>query len=158
VTASNAAAHVTVSHESAEPCDTDALARLAAFLFNALRLHPDCELGITLVDPDRMSTLHEDWMHEPGPTDVLSFPIDELTTAPAGVDPEAGILGDIVLCPGFIGPQAKAAGRSIDEELQFLVAHGTLHLIGWDHQSPEEYEAMFARQDDLLREWWGSQA
>jgi probable rRNA maturation factor len=143
-----------VLNESDEACDTEALNRLAAYLFEALRLHPECELGITLVDGERMSTLHEDWMHEPGPTDVLSFPIDELISAPDGVEPEPGILGDIVLCPSFVGPQAKSAGRTLDEELQFLTTHGTLHLIGHDHATQEEYDAMFALQDSLLQGWW----
>ncbi len=103
-----------------------------------------------------MSTLHEDWMHEPGPTDVLSFPIDEITSAAPGEEPVVGILGDIVLCPAYLGPQAAAAGRSLDEELQFLTTHGMLHLIGHDHQSPESYEAMFSLQDDLLAGWRAS--
>ncbi len=77
-----------------------------------------------------------------------------VTSAPEGTDPVVGVLGDIVLCPGFVGPQAAAAGRSLDEELQFLVAHGTLHLIGHDHQDPESYAAMFALQDELLEGWW----
>jgi probable rRNA maturation factor len=149
-----AAPNVTVSNESSMPVDSEALARLAAYLFERLRLHPDCELGITLVDDERMSTLHEDWMHEPGPTDVLSFPIDELTSAPESTDPEPGILGDIVLCPSFIGPQSDAAGRTLDQELQFLTTHGTLHLIGYDHATQEDYDAMFALQDDLLSGWW----
>lgn len=146
-------ARVTVTNESGVACDEPALARLAGHLFGELRLHPDCELGITLVDLDRMATLHEDWMHEPGPTDVLSFPIDELRPAPEHVEPVPGILGDIVLCPAFVPPQAAAAGRSIDDELQFLTTHGTLHLIGYDHQSTEEYEAMFRLQDALLAGW-----
>jgi probable rRNA maturation factor len=144
---------VTVTNESGLPCDDVALARLAGHLFRQLRLHPDCELGITLVDLDRMTTLHEDWMNEPGPTDVLSFPIDELRPAPDDTAPRPGILGDIVLCPAFLGPQASEAGRTLDEELQFLTTHGILHLIGHDHQTPEEYEAMFALQDELLAGW-----
>jgi probable rRNA maturation factor len=155
VTGRSLAAAVTVSNESDLPCDTIRLQELAAYLFTALRLHPDCELGITLVDVERMSTLHEDWMHEPGPTDVLSFPIDELVSAEAGTDPVPGILGDIVLCPAFIGQQAKAAERSLQHELEFLTTHGTLHLIGYDHMTDDEYTAMFALQDDLLRGWWG---
>ena len=150
-----AATHVTVSNESDESADTEALRSLAAYLFVELRLHPDCELGITLVDIDRMSTLHEDWMHEPGPTDVLSFPIDELVSAAEGSEPAAGILGDIVLCPAFVGPQASAARRTLDQELQFLTTHGTLHLIGYDHMTDEDYAAMFALQDRLLAGWWG---
>ena len=144
---------VTVSNESGVPCDTQALSRLVATLFDELRLHPGCELGITLVDEERMSTLHEDWMQEPGPTDVLSFPIDEVRSAPEGVDPEPGVLGDIVLCPSFARAQAEAAGRSLDEELQFLTTHGTLHLIGYDHATQAEYDAMFALQDALLDRW-----
>jgi probable rRNA maturation factor len=153
VTPADRTDRVTVSNESGEPCDTAALTQLAHFLFGELRLHPRCELGITLVDLDRMTTLHEDWMHEPGPTDVLSFPIDELRSAETGAALAAGILGDIVLCPAFLGPQARVSGRSLDEELQFLTVHGTLHLIGYDHGTSEEYEAMFALQDDLLGRW-----
>lgn len=146
-------AHVTVTNESGVACDEAALARLAGHLLGRLRLHPDCELGITLVDLDRMATLHEDWMNEPGPTDVLSFPIDELRPAPEHVEPVPGILGDIVLCPAYLPAQAAAAGRSLDGELQFLTTHGTLHLIGHDHQSPEEHEAMSGLQDALLAGW-----
>ncbi len=148
--------NVTVSNESGRACDAAALERLAGYLFGQLRLAPDCELGITLVDLERITTLHEDWMNEPGPTDVLSFPIDELRSAPVGEVPVAGILGDIVLCPDYLPPQAAASGRTLDEELQFLTTHGVLHLIGYDHQSPEEYAVMFALQDELLAGWAAS--
>jgi probable rRNA maturation factor len=144
---------VVIDDEAGVPCDLAALGSLVEHLFAALRLHPDCELGITLVDIDRMSTLHEDWMGEPGPTDVLSFPIDEVREGEPGVDPVAGVLGDIVLCPAFVGPQSAAAGRTLDGELQFLVTHGMLHLIGYDHATQEDYDAMFARQDALLGSW-----
>lgn len=139
--------------ESGEGCDVDALAALVSYLLPRLRLHPDCQLGITLVDVERMSTLHEDWMNEPGPTDVLSFPIDEVRSAPAGTEPEPGVLGDIVLCPSFARAQAAVAGRTLDDELAFLTVHGTLHLIGYDHATQQDYEAMFALQDDLLAGW-----
>jgi probable rRNA maturation factor len=145
--------NVTVSNESGRSCDTSALEHLAVHLLAALRLHPECELGITLVDIDRMTGLHEDWMNEPGPTDVLSFPIDELRAPDAGEAAAQGILGDIVLCPDFLAPQAERASRSLDEELQFLTAHGVLHLIGYDHQTPDDYAAMFALQDRLLAGW-----
>lgn len=145
--------NVVVLNESDVPCDTAALASLAGYLLPSLRLHPECELGITLVDVERMSTLHEDWMQEPGPTDVLSFPIDEVRAAPPGEQPVPGVLGDIVLCPAYARDQADRAGRTLDEELQFLVAHGTLHLIGYDHATQEDYDAMFAMQDRLLGEW-----
>jgi probable rRNA maturation factor len=144
---------ITVLNESGVPCDTAGIAALAEHLLARLRLHPECELGVTLVDVERMTTLHEDWMNEPGPTDVLSFPIDEVRSSVEGVDPVPGVLGDIVLCPSFAMAQAATAGRSLDEELQFLTTHGTLHLIGYDHATPADYEAMFALQDDLLGDW-----
>lgn len=147
------ASSILVTNESATDCDGLALARLAAFLLHELRLHPECEFGITLVDEDRMSALHVEHMGEPGPTDVLSFPIDELRPASEGVDPQPGVLGDIVLCPSFAAGDADTVGRSLDEHLQFLVIHGTLHLVGYDHATPEEYDEMFALQDDLLRRW-----
>lgn len=129
------------------------LRRLAEHLFTQLRLAPSCELGITLVDQDRMTALHVEWMGEPGPTDVLSFPIDELRE-PANDEPEAtGTLGDIVLCPSFAARQAAEAGRSLDDELDLLVTHGVLHLLGHDHATTEEYQTMFARQDELLAAW-----
>lgn len=144
---------LSVVNESGVDCDTGALERLTAFLYEQLRLHPECELGITLVDSERMSTLHEDWMHEPGPTDVLSFPIDEVRAGAPGVDPVPGILGDIVLCPEFAQTQALSEGRCLDDELQFLVVHGTLHLLGHDHATQEEYDRMFGMQDRLLDGW-----
>ena len=144
---------VTVADESGSSCDLAALADLGAHLIRSLRLHPDCELCITLVDEERMTGLHEDWMQEPGPTDVLSFPMDELRSAAPGEDLVAGMLGDIVLCPSFAARQAAEKGRDLDAELQFLVTHGMLHLIGYDHATQEEYDAMFALQDELLAGW-----
>ncbi len=144
---------VMVLNESGVDCDDQALEHLARFLLPRLQLHPDCELGITLVDEPRMTHLHEEWMGEPGPTDVLSFPIDEMRSAPTGEQPEPGVLGDIVLCPSYLRVQAEERGRSLDEELAFLVVHGLLHLIGHDHATQEEYDTMFALQDDLLAEW-----
>jgi probable rRNA maturation factor len=142
-----------IVNESGVDCDTEALGGLLDHLYSSLRLHAECEIGVTLVDEERMTTLHEDWMQEPGPTDVLSFPIDEVRSASEGEEPEAGILGDIVLCPEFARRQATAAGRTLDEEMAFLTTHGTLHLIGYDHATQEEYEAMFALQDRLLEGW-----
>ncbi len=142
-----------VSNESGVACDEQALADLAAWLMVQLRLHPECELGITLVDLDRMTGLHEDWMNEPGATDVLSFPIDEVRSPEPDQVAEPAVLGDIVLCPAFLGPQRAASGRDLDGELAFLVVHGMLHLVGFDHMDEHEEVAMFALQDDLLARW-----
>lgn len=144
-----------MTDEAGEGGDVEALEALVAYLMPRLGLNPECELGVTLVDVEAMSALNEQWMGEPGPTDVLSFPIDELRSAPDGSAPSLGVLGDIVLCPAFARAQAAAAGRTLDAELDFLVVHGMLHLIGYDHASQSDYDAMFAMQDDLLAGWAG---
>lgn len=147
---------ITVINESGIACDEGQLAGIAAFLLPRLGLHPSCILGITLVDPVRMEQLHVDWMDEPGPTDVLSFPMDELRRPAPGESAPLGTLGDIVLCPDFVRTQAEERGRTLDEELVFLTTHGVLHLLGYDHATEEDYAAMFSLQDELLAEWSAS--
>ena len=125
----------------------------AAYLLNRLHLDPDADVSILLVDEDEMARLHVEWMDEPGPTDVLSFPMDDLRAGdPSGPRVE-GILGDIVLCPTVAAKQAEAAGHPADVELALLLTHGVLHLLGHDHAEPEEHERMFSLQAELLQGW-----
>ena len=100
-----------------------------------------------------MTDLHVEWMHEPGPTDVISFPMDELRSADEGQEREPGVVGDIVMCPQFAAVQAVERGRTLDQELQFLATHGFLHLIGYDHMTLDDEAAMFALQDAVFAEW-----
>jgi probable rRNA maturation factor len=118
-----------------------------------MRIHPLAELGLLLVDPETMEQLHLKWMDEPGPTDVLSFPIDELRPAKDDEEPDPGLLGDVVLCPDVAGQQAVAAGHSLEEELHLLTTHGILHLLGYDHAEPDEEKEMFGLQRQLLGDW-----
>lgn len=97
-----------------------------------------------------MEALHVQWMDEPGPTDVLSFPMDELRPGTEETPTPAGLLGDIVLCPQVAETQARDAGHSTEDELLMLTTHGLLHLLGFDHAEPEEEREMFGLQRDLL--------
>jgi probable rRNA maturation factor len=135
------------------PIDSALLIREAEFLLTQLRLHEDTELSILLVGPEAMADLHVEWMGEQGPTDVLSFPMDELTEPAIGEMAKPGVLGDVVLCPAIAAEQAKVAGHSTADELQLLLAHGVLHLLGHDHAEPEEHAVMFGKQADLLDAW-----
>ncbi len=139
---------------TASDCDQGRLISLADYSLNAMGIHPDSELSISIVDVEEMSSLHMQWMDEPGPTDVLSFPMDEMKPNSATTGP--GMLGDIVLCPEFAVAQAKAAGHSLQEELELLTVHGVLHLLGFDHREITERDAMFAKQDELLVGWRGN--
>jgi probable rRNA maturation factor len=105
-----------------------------------------------------MEQLHVQWMDEPGPTDVLSFPMDELRPGTDGEDSPAGLLGDVVLCPQVAAAQARQAGHSTAEELLLLTTHGILHLLGYDHAEPDEEKEMFGLQSQLLQAWSGTRS
>jgi probable rRNA maturation factor len=141
---------IEINNESAIEVDEAVLQRLVIYDLDQLHVHPDAELGIVLVDESAMEQLHVQWMDEPGPTDVLSFPMDELRPGTEDQPTPAGLLGDIVLCPQVATAQAEVAGHSPLEEMLLLTTHGLLHLLGFDHAEPDEEKEMFALQRDLL--------
>ncbi|MBJ2119837.1 rRNA maturation RNase YbeY [Arthrobacter sp. MSA 4-2] len=149
---------IEVNNESGVAVDEESLVRLGNFLIDSLFVHPDADLSIILVDTEAMERLHVEWMDEPGPTDVLSFPMDELRPGTPGRITPAGVLGDVVLCPEVAKSQAAAAGHSTQEELLLLTTHGMLHLLGYDHAEPEEEKEMFGLQRQLLSDFLGRQA
>ncbi len=149
---------IDVVNESAVPVDGEALSHLARFALGRLRVHPAAELSLLLVDTDAMAVLHERWMGEPGPTDVLSFEMDELRPGSEDEESEPGLLGDVVLCPQVAADQARTAGHSVADELDLLTVHGILHLLGFDHAEPDEHTQMFDLQARLLAEWTGVRA
>ncbi len=150
---------IEVANESGIDADEKALVMVARHVLDRLRIHPLAELSILLVDVEEMEQLHVKWMGEPGPTDVLSFPMDELRPGRSGgaddapSDDEPGILGDIVLCPEVAARQGAAAGHSTQAELELLCTHGVLHLLGYDHAEPDEEREMFGLQGDLMHSW-----
>ena len=141
---------IEVNNESGHVVDEAEFAALGRHVLDAMHVHPQTDLSILLVDSDVMSELHVKWMDEPGPTDVLSFPMDELRPGADGEPSPPGLLGDVVLCPEVAATQAREAGHSTTEELLLLTTHGILHLLGFDHAEPEEEKEMFALQRRLL--------
>jgi len=122
---------VLVSNRQESPVDEATLAALAerTLVSEGRR---GVELSLSFVGEEEMADLHVRYMDEPGPTDVLSFPMDE-----------EGLIGDVVVCP------AEAARNNTDvaAELRLLVVHGVLHLLGYDHQTDDDRRAMWAKQD-----------
>jgi probable rRNA maturation factor len=141
---------IEVNNESAIEVDEAALQRLAGYALDIMHVHPDAELAIVLVDEAAMEQLHVQWMDEPGPTDVLSFPMDELRPGTEEEPSPAGLLGDVVLCPQVAQMQAETAGHTLMDELLLLTTHGILHLLGFDHAEPDEEKQMFELQRRLL--------
>ncbi len=121
---------------------------LLNFGIDYMELNPECEISLTFVDPQEMEELHIKWMDQPGPTDVLSFPMDmpekkgEIVT-----------LGDIVIAPAVAAKQALEAGHSTEHEIYILATHGLLHILGYDHADPDEEKVMFALQEKIVKEW-----
>ena len=130
--------------------DGEEIVDLARYVLAEMRIHPGADLSVMLVDEDVMSDLHVKWMDEEGPTDVLSFPMDEVRPPPPGHEPAEGLLGDVVVCPTVAAAQAVTAGHATIEEILLLVTHGILHVLGYDHAEPEEEREMFALQRKLL--------
>jgi probable rRNA maturation factor len=155
---------VEVANESGVSVDEPALAALARHVLDEMRIHPLAELSVLLVDSPTMADLHQRWLGEPGPTDVLAFPMDELRPPPPGSEradrpassePGAapGLLGDVVLCPEVATDQARQAHHPVGDELELLCTHGILHLLGFDHAEPGERATMLGLQDRLLESW-----
>jgi probable rRNA maturation factor len=154
---------VEIRNESGFSVDEPALVALARHVLAEMRIHPLAELSVLLVDSPTIADLHERWLGEEGPTDVLAFPMDELRPPPPGSDRtdrtgSAGdgpdtVLGDVVLCPEVATEQAREAQRPVTDELEMLCTHGILHLLGFDHAEPGEHATMFGVQDRLLDSW-----
>jgi probable rRNA maturation factor len=106
---------------------------------------PDADLSIVLTDDKRLHELNRDYLGIDAATDVLSFPASES-------DPETGApyLGDILLSVPRAKAQAKAGGHALEAEVQLLVVHGVLHLLGHDHAKPKEKARMWKAQTEIL--------
>ena len=127
---------VLVSDRQGTAVDADGLAELARRTLRAEGIE-DAELSLSFVDEVEIEDLHVRYLHEPGPTDVLSFPLD------GEDDRGVRVLGDVVIAP------AVAARNNPDDpagELRLLVVHGVLHLLGYDHEEDAERAEMWSRQ------------
>jgi probable rRNA maturation factor len=158
---------IEIANESGVEVDEASLASLARHVLDGMRVHPLAELSVLLVDEPAMTELHMRYMGEPGPTDVLAFPMDEIRPPQPGgahadhasADPPEipGLLGDVVICPQVAAAQARRAGHAVGAEISLLCTHGILHLLGFDHAEPDEHATMFSLQDKLLGSWQADQ-
>lgn len=139
-----------VSNESGYAVEESEFAALGAFVLEEMHVHPQAELEVRFVDEKVMGELNEQWLDEPGPTDVLAFPIDEMTPGTPDAPTGEGMLGAVVLCPQVAAEQARDAGHSAAEEMLLLATHGILHLLGYDHAEETAEKEMFALQRRLL--------
>lgn len=150
---------VDIANESGVPTDTDELLDVAETVLGEMGVNPLAELSVVLTDVATMAELHHRWMQdkdeEPSPTDVMAFPQDELEAVrrPGRSGAAPMLLGDVVLCPEVAIRQAATAAHSMHDELALLLTHGILHLLGYDHATPEQEKEMFGLQKQLLAGW-----
>lgn len=141
---------IEVINETEYAIDGTEYVALAEYVLHQMHVSPRTDLCIMFIEPDPMEELHAKWLGLAGPTDVMSFPMDELRPGTAFKPSPGGVLGDICICPDVAEDQAIMAGHSHEEEMLLLATHGILHLLGYDHAEPEEKELMFELQRKLL--------
>ena len=143
---------VAFTDEQDDPLPSDWLVDLAAVAMRAESLPETTELAVTLIDRARMAGLNGEHMGKTGPTDVLSFPIEDFTDGVPlqGEDGPPLLLGDIFICPAVVRANAAHAGVPFEDEMALMVVHGILHLLGRDHVIEEEAEAMEQREREIL--------
>lgn len=139
------------SHREPEPLDPAGFERLATFVLIGEEAPENCELSIAIVDLAEMAELNVQYRGNEGPTDVLSFECDDPCAVASSGEPI--MLGDVVIAPEVAETQAVEYGHTVEEELNLLLVHGVLHLMGYDHIDDAEAEVMQVRERAILAAW-----
>jgi probable rRNA maturation factor len=133
---------VFLANEQALSLDEGRLSALAAHVLDSEDVDDEAELSVLLVTPEHMKTLNARFAGEDRATDVLAFPMED--------DEDATLMGDVVICPRVADANARRYGHSLTDELEIVLVHGTLHLLGYDHQGPEDRAEMDRRLREVL--------
>jgi probable rRNA maturation factor len=149
--------------QQAHPMEVARWAELARRVLTARGVKGETEVSLLFVDEDAIAQLNEQFLGKKGPTDVLSFPIED-EPGPTGRSPDFGgtgpgtmaeqgpltLLGDVVICPSVAAVNASEHEVTLEDEVALLVVHGLLHLLGLDHEKDDEAERMEAIEQQLL--------
>lgn len=139
------------SHRVPEFLELSAFERLAAFALEREDAPENSELSIAVVDLAEMTDLNMRYRGKTGPTDVLSFGCDDPCAVVSPGEPVT--LGDVVIAPEVAEAQAAEYGHTVEEELNLLLVHGVLHLLGYDHEADDDATAMQLREQSILLAW-----
>lgn len=145
-----------VSHREPELLDLTAFERLSAFVLEREDAPEAVELSIAVVEIAEMTSLNTSYRGKEGPTDVLSFSCDDPCMVAGPDEPVA--IGDVVIAPEVAEAQAAEFGHTVEEELNLLLVHGVLHLLGYDHETDADAAVMQARERALLEAWAAAMA
>jgi len=146
--------NIAVSEAKGVQIHETALQDFAASILSAEGVSDDASLSISFVDRAEIADLNERFMGNQGSTDVLSFPIEDATP---GVPPLSQVdgppleLGDIFICEDVVADHADSLDVAFEDELYLMVAHGVLHILGWDHQNDVDGQMMETREAKHLK-------
>ena len=144
---------VFLADEQSEPLDLERLRHLAELVLTEEGYPSETELTVLLVSDEEMAAYNERFLDRAGPTDVLAFPVEELLP---GVVPDHDsngpplIIGDVIVAPAYVARQAEGNEIGFDDEMALMVAHGILHLLGYDHVEDQDADVMERRESELL--------
>ena len=119
-------------------------------MLQILKVNTKSDVSILFVNEDEMTKQHVRWMNESGPTDVMSFPMDNIVLQDSKLRKKQAILGDIIVCPAVALKDAKEQGINPAYHLVFLITHGVLHLLGQDHQEASQRVVMQKREQGIM--------
>lgn len=139
---------VFVANEQPIAVDESRLAQLARHTLDAEEVDEAAELSVLLVTAGHIKTLNARFAGEDHTTDVLAFPMNEN-------DDETLMLGDAVICPEVARANADKLSHSLEHELDTLLVHGILHLLGYDHQREDDKRRMDGRSREILEAFAG---
>lgn len=142
---------VGLDEQASPPVEVTTWVELARRVLLDEGIDVDAELNLIFVDLDEMTDLNRTHMGDVGPTDVLSFPIDD-DPEPI-VEGQPRLLGDVVICPTVVNAQAR---ESFEDEMALMVVHGVLHVLGMDHADEDDDRAMKAAEERHLDRWRAS--
>jgi len=144
---------ISVEEEFKELIDKEWARRIAQQVLKAENVTPPYEVSIVFTDSETIKRLNRDYRGVDEPTDVIAFyMLSQKENTPTFVLPPDGVtrLGEVIISYPQAAEQAREQGHSVNEELALLIVHGILHLLGYDHQQPEEEKRMRGREQELL--------
>jgi probable rRNA maturation factor len=142
---------ISVENDAGYPLDAARLVEAAQTVMRQQGIDATSEMTIVIADNDTVQGLNAEYREVDSVTDVLSFPADPLPAELASEIGQAAYLGDIVIAYPYATAQAASLGHDVADSLSLLVAHGTLHLLGYDHDTPERRAEMWAAQELALK-------
>jgi probable rRNA maturation factor len=144
---------VFLADEQGEDLDLAGMRSLAELIISKEGYPHDTEVTLLFVDDDEMASYNVRFLNRSGPTDVLAFPVEDLMPGLAPDPDPSGpplMIGDVIIAPAYVKRQASELEVGFEDEMALMVAHGILHLMGYDHEADGAATAMESRESELL--------